>query len=122
MPSVRPALMRSDHLTKHARRHMATKRVPGWQAASQQAEQSGLCGDPGSPPRSRSARQPPPGKGLPGGGGREFSKAFLLFRNHGSDSFLSKTKKTFVLRARGAGLRNVLLTVPFGWDPVQYLL
>lgn len=23
--------MRSDHLTKHARRHMTAKKVPGWQ-------------------------------------------------------------------------------------------
>ena len=23
--------MRSDHLTKHAKRHLATKKIPGWQ-------------------------------------------------------------------------------------------
>lgn len=41
--------MRSDHLTKHARRHMATKRVPGWQAAVSRLNRVASAEDPGSP-------------------------------------------------------------------------
>lgn len=40
--------MRSDHLTKHARRHMTTKKIPGWQAEVGKLNRIALSESPGS--------------------------------------------------------------------------
>lgn len=122
MPSVRPAFHAQRPPDKARPAPHGHQEGPWLAGSGQQAEQSGLCGGPWEP-AGAGVRASLLLKGLPGGGGREFSKAFLLFRNHGSDGFLSKNKKKIVLRARGAGSdeRSVNLSF-FGWDPVQYLL
>ena len=40
--------MRSDHLTKHARRHMTAKKVPGWQLEMNKLNQVATSMQPSS--------------------------------------------------------------------------
>lgn len=89
---------------------MATKRVPGWQAAVSRLNRVASAGGPWeSPAGAGSARQPPPERAA-GGWWTEFSKAFLLFLGIMEVMVFSKTKKKIVLRARELVLMNVLLT------------
>lgn len=53
--------MRSDHLTKHARRHVTTRKAPGWQAevgrlsalaSAEKPEKPEKPGAPGAVPAS----------------------------------------------------------------------
>lgn len=79
--------MRSDHLTKHARRHMTTKKVPGWQAEVGKLNRIACAERAGSPLVSMPASAWKVGQGI---AHRDFKKPFV---RNGTDGFpQNKTK------------------------------